>query len=914
MKKNVLISAILLCLALTSHGQWTYTNLSEAKRVMGSAALGNKAWFAGGNNGTNSLATVEVYDVSTGEWEYPGDLSVAREVISGAACGSKVFFAGGFDWSVSYATVDIFDTVTQQWTVEQLSVPRFSMAAVTYGSKVLFAGGFQYPSQVYKNVVDIYDILTGDWTTTYLSLAREGMAAAVVGNLALFAGGKYGSNSTTNRVDIYNFSTNTWSTATLSLARGFASATTIGNKVIIAGGITSLNNPTNRVDIYDASTNTWSISSLSDPRASQGNAATVGVKAYFAGGGNFMGSGYYDPSDVVDVYNPVNNSWTADHLNKPLASHSVLGVGNNLVVAGGETALGLTEMVQIFTDQTIIHVPGDYPTIQEGINAASEGDTVLVAENTYYENVNFMGKAILLASEFIMDGDTSHITNTIIDGSQPVDPDLGSVVTFGSGEDTTSVLCGFTITGGTGTKVPGTDFRMGGGVAIGGSGGKFLSNHIEYNAISNTGWTMGGGISAAGPVTPLPWVVLRGNRISHNIAKSSEGEGDGGGIECFYNLIMIENQISYNEANGPYRGDGGGVRIRSDFGHVELNVSNNLITHNKAVSVSDGTDIVLSGGMDIFSDVSGTVSGNIISFNEIIVADGKWSYGTGVMVDNIIAADFVFENNLISDNFFTGDYCLGGGLCIWMSNGTFLNNAVQNNTGTHGGGIAISNNSDKLSVLINNTIAGNAGTAGGGLYASSANAVVINTIIWGNSAPSGASIYEQGSIIEVRYSDVEGNDVWPGEGNINEEPLFLGDGYHLEQASPLVNQGASKVSISGELYSCPSFDIDGDARPYANTQPEIGVDEVPVFMVGVPVSTSNHSINIYPNPADQLITIYDCNRAVILEVKIYNHIGQNVYKGVPENNTLDVSKLLPGVYILEVTHNNKRFREKLIVK
>ena len=94
---------------------------------------------------------------------------------------------------------------------------------------------------------------------------------------------------------------------------------------------------------------------------------------------------------------------------------------------------------------------GRLPTIQNAIDVANNVDIILVDEGTYYENINFKGKAITVASKFILDQDTSHISRTIINGSQPSNPNNASVVTFNSGEDTTSVICGFTITGGKGT-------------------------------------------------------------------------------------------------------------------------------------------------------------------------------------------------------------------------------------------------------------------------------------------------------------------------------------------------------------------------------------------------------------------------------------------------------------------------------
>src|SRR5271168_3437186 len=48
--------------------------------------------------------------------------------------------------------------------------------------------------------------------------------------------------------------------------------------------------------------------------------------------------------------------------------------------------------------QATIHVPGDQPSIQAGIDASSNGDVVLVAPGTYNENIDFKGKAITVTS------------------------------------------------------------------------------------------------------------------------------------------------------------------------------------------------------------------------------------------------------------------------------------------------------------------------------------------------------------------------------------------------------------------------------------------------------------------------------------------------------------------------------------
>jgi hypothetical protein len=70
----------------------------------------------------------------------------------------------------------------------------------------------------------------------------------------------------------------------------------------------------------------------------------------------------------------------------------------------------------------IIRVPEDYATIQEAVNAAGDGDTVLVGPGTYSGGIVISGKSITLASHYHTTGDASLIDQTIIsDGGVRVD-------------------------------------------------------------------------------------------------------------------------------------------------------------------------------------------------------------------------------------------------------------------------------------------------------------------------------------------------------------------------------------------------------------------------------------------------------------------------------------------------------------
>ena len=91
--------------------------------------------------------------------------------------------------------------------------------------------------------------------------------------------------------------------------------------------------------------------------------------------------------------------------------------------------------IQTFSLSQIINIPDDYPTIQQGIDAAGNGDTILVDTGIYEGNINFNGKNITVASHYLITSDTSYLSQTIISGGS-------RVVNFENGEDTTAILCG----------------------------------------------------------------------------------------------------------------------------------------------------------------------------------------------------------------------------------------------------------------------------------------------------------------------------------------------------------------------------------------------------------------------------------------------------------------------------------------
>ena len=260
--------------------------------------------------------------------------------------------------------------------------------------------------------------------------------------------------------------------------------------------------------------------------------------------------------------------------------------------------------------QQAIHVPADQPTIQAAINAANNGDTVIVAPGTYVENINFNGKAITVTS-------SGGPSVTTIDGGAN-----GSVVKFSTGETASSVLSGFTIRNGL------QDGFSGGGIYISSAsptitGNLITANHaavgcgiyvdsgsplIQNNTITGNdqtgagdGGQGGGGIlvygSSGSPTNPQ----IIGNTITNN---SVAVGGDGGGISVgYYSSPLIQgNLIQGNQACG----SGGGVALES---LNTLILVDNLIVNNTALACGSGGGLYVLPG-DLTQIINNTIAAN----------------------------------------------------------------------------------------------------------------------------------------------------------------------------------------------------------------------------------------------------------------------------------------------------------------
>ena len=263
-----------------------------------------------------------------------------------------------------------------------------------------------------------------------------------------------------------------------------------------------------------------------------------------------------------------------------------------------------------------INIPGNYPTIQAGIIAAVDGDTVLVDQGTYNEHINFLGKDIVVISQH---GPVATL----------IDPEaIGAAVTFTEGAGSGGVIEGFTLS---------NSYYLNTGRYSGVSCEANSTPTIRGNTIANNGgiWALGGGGIYCHSASPI---------IEDNAIYNNECAYDGGGIflENCTEAVIFHNVIMGNNVTSGYGSSyGGGICMRSSSAIV----SRNIICYNTTdINFSVGGGIYLAD-QGYYEITNNTISGNAGAGVKLVNCDSTILFINNIIVNNTIegglAVDFV---------------------------------------------------------------------------------------------------------------------------------------------------------------------------------------------------------------------------------------------------------------------------------
>ena len=500
-------------------------------------------------------------------------------------------------------------------------------------------------------------------------------------------------------------------------------------------------------------------------------------------------------------------------------------------------AIGLSTIAPISPSvAATIRVPSQQPTIQQGINAAAKGDTVLLAPGTYTgpsnRNLSFLNKDLVLRSE-------GGPTVTTIDCQS-----LGRACFLLDAES--PIIRGLTIKNGAGVS--------GAGLFCVGAQPEIINCVFRNNVATERG----GGLCCV-------WssVTLDSCHFIDNTARVNGFQGEGGGIFAENSTLTIRHGSFVNNFSGAY---GGGIHSRAAT--IDLNDCLFQLNHS---SDGEGGAIALSGKSNGFTGSCRFVDNYAPSGGAIVSNNANYTF-----------SGCRFEHNQAIMSF----GCTGGAVEIGSGGLTFLQCLFHDNVASdikdegQGGAISISSlgqaELDHCTLYDNRASAGDTGAGhGGGLFVGG-EASLRNTIIAFGS--EGEAVFCSGfGTVTAECCDIFGNQGgdWVGcladlegiQGNISAGPFFCDPENGNFGLAP-----SSSCAVGHSPPECGLIGAFGVACGFP-----VGIDD--------PQSTPKAMLKIwnYPNPFNPSTTIvYQLPSPGLVTVTLFDVAGRWV-RGLIEN-------------------------------
>ncbi len=274
------------------------------------------------------------------------------------------------------------------------------------------------------------------------------------------------------------------------------------------------------------------------------------------------------------------------------------------------------------------------------------------------------------------------------------------------------------------------------------------------------------------------------------------------------NLTILSGDLNGDDEPGPLNNEENSHHVVTANGVDETAVLDGFtITGGHA---DDPVDTIHQHGAGMYNSSSSPTITNCV-FHD----NHASSYGGGMYI--LYGSSHPVLNSCM---FINNSAYFGGGMSINAAGPTLSMCSFQGNLASVGGGLYVAPASDPT--LINCTVSGNSVH---GMRINSLGVMdttVVNCIFWGNGAIERSQIDLNGEgMPTVTYSCIQGLDIFTGNGNIGDDPLFVDDEFHLSVDSPCIDAGDPAF-----VPDASATDLDGEPRVMRG-RVDMGVDEVP---------------------------------------------------------------------------------------
>jgi hypothetical protein len=555
-------------------------------------------------------------------------------------------------------------------------------------------------------------------------------------------------------------------------------------------------------------------------------------------------------------------------------------------------------LVAVHTALAEIHFVSPGMSVQEAVNGAAPGDSVVLEDGLHYATVVPYGRDVVIGSRYLLDGDTMHISATVVqpDFSRP---DTQSCFVYAYGESPASRLVGLCLANGRGTDYIHTSHNpSGGAVYVVAEESSQANVTMDYCRIEFSRADEGGGIYIRG----WGWGSPVGVVMNHSTISGCSASSYGGGVLTWMGTLTARNCV--------FKWDTLDTGYFPMPGSALMAVQSHVILDSCEFTLCAGTEAAVA-----FADFCTGTVGNC-SFHENVILYG----------DGAAAADLLFTYCYLSVNRCHFDLNFSGSPAASLGGEvpySFVGNVVENGVATIStGAIGLAGNRGNIGYnIIRNYV-----NAHGGTINSHSNGMpspqvrVHHNTITGNVSldtlcPSVLTTIDLWPLLDSnQISGNSGNTIGPNpnypEGIINARNNWWGHPsgpYH-----PTLNPaGQGDTLLSDSVLFIPWL-----TEPPDTTMPPnyLTVRERPE------IARTWVLMDAYPNPFNQSVTLVLAGfTGQDFEIGLYNLLGQIVdvvHHGALTGGQLHYQAppwLASGVYLLSARDKHSVQTKKVVL-